>query len=299
MWRCRRPETLKALLAAASLLAGGVVEARVIEQVNLTLDSGRVLRAEIRTPVAASASASESAPLPAVMPAVMLFGGFRGAATVLDTVPPDLPIVAASFDYPFDPPRKFVFPDSFAHIPAMARGIDETFEGIRQLSAYLRARDDIDASRLSIVGASLGAPFATISAAELKLPGLVIVHGFGEVRQVLAHQLQRALERRWGAWTRWPAQGLANVLAWGFRLPQPERHARVLRDGQRALMIVAGDDELIPERATESLWTALQASGAKVERVDETGGHLRGIGDPRIGELVGTALDWMQRNDLR
>lgn len=290
MWRCRRLEVpLKASLAATLLLIAQTASARVIERVEFTLASGRILAAEMRYPANARGT----------LPAVMLFGGFRGAATVLDAVPQELPIVATSFDYPFDPPRDFVFPDTLRDVPAMARGIDETFEGIRRLSEHLRAREDIDDARITIVGASLGAPFATISAAEMKLPGLVIVHGFGEVRHVIGHQLARAAERRGIGWLRGPAQGFANLLTWGFRLPAPERYAPQLAGHQRALMIVAGDDELIPEHATETLWSALQMSDARVERIDEVGGHLRGIRDPRIGALVGTAMAWMRRNDLR
>lgn len=255
------------------------------EQLAFELASGRTLTAELRRP-------RQSAGQP--LPAVMLFGGFRGAATVLDAVPPELPLVAVSFDYPFDPPRRFRFPQSLADVPALGRGIDETFEGIRWLTAALRARPDIDAQRLSIVGASLGAPFATVSAAELELPGLVIVHGFGEVRQVIAHQFVRAFEPRWGGWVRWPAQGLATLLTWGYRLPAPERYARRLGTDQRALMLVAGDDELIPAVATESLWRALRSSAAHVERIDESGGHLRGGDDPRIASLVPIVLDWLR-----
>lgn len=286
MWRCRR---LEAGLLALLCLAAAPTDARQSETVVFTLDSGRRISAEIRRPAQADGP----------LPAVMLFGGFRGAATVLDAVPAAAPVVAASFDYPFDPPRRFVFPDSFAHVPAMARGIDETLEGIARLSAHLRDRADVDGARITIVGASLGAPFATISAAELALPGLVIVHGFGRIREVIGHQLAEAAERRGAGWLRWPAQGLANLLTWGLCLPAPERSASRLGGQQRALMIVAGDDELIPRAATASLWSALQASDARIERIDEAGGHLRGVHDPRIGELVGTAMDWMQRNDLR
>ncbi|MES0874965.1 alpha/beta hydrolase family protein [Sinimarinibacterium thermocellulolyticum] len=285
MWR-RRADVV---LTLALLMSAPAVSARVVERIDLALASGREIRIEIRRPM------HPDGPLPAVM----LFGGLRGAATVLDAVPQDLPIAAASFDYPFDPPRDFEFPGTLRHIPAMARGIDETFEGIRHLSAHLRARADIDGARITIVGASLGAPFATISAVELDLPGLVIVHGFGEIRRVIGHQLARAAGRAGHAWMRWPAQGFANLLTWGLRLPAPERYAPRLGAHQRALMIVAGDDELIPAHATETLWSALQASDARVERIDEPGGHLQGTSDPRIGELVAVAMDWMQRNDLR
>ena len=72
-----------------------------------------------------------------------------------------------------------------------------------------------------------------------------------------------------------------------------------LRATQRVLMIVAQDDELIPQPATEALWQALQRSQAQLERLDEAGAHLQGSRDPRIGGLVETALTWMGRVGLR
>lgn len=273
----------------AWLMAAPAVARTLVQRVDLPLSSGRVISAEIRRPADA----------PPVLPAVLLFGGFRGAATVLDAVPAGLSLVSASFDYPFDPPRRFEFPQSLAHLPALDRGIDQTIEGIGHLVAHLRARQDIDAQRLTIVGASLGAPFATIAAAELELPGLVIVHGFGDVRRVIAQQFIRKLAPRYGDWTRWPAWGLANALTWGFDLPAPEDYAARLRATQRVLMIVAQDDELIPQPATEALWQALQRSQAQLERLDEAGAHLQGSRDPRIGGLVETALTWMGRVGLR
>ncbi|HEY0973055.1 MAG TPA: dienelactone hydrolase family protein [Solimonas sp.] len=271
------------------LLCTPLLAAPRVERVAFTLDDGRRIEAELRGP------AGRDAPLPVVL----LFGGFRGAATVLDAVPSDLPLIAASFDYPFDPPRRFRFPQSFGDLPALKRGIDQTFEGIEQLVAHLRSRDDVDAQRITIVGASLGAPFAVISAAELDLPGVVLVHGFGEVRRVIAQQFIRKLEPRYGAWARAPSWGLANAITWGFRLPAPEDYASRLRASQRVLMITAGDDDLIPAQATETLWQSLQASQARVERVDQPGVHLRGTGDARIADLVGQALRWMGREGLR
>lgn len=282
-----RTECCVAVLALLTL-APAAAQQRV-ERIELALASGRTVTAEIRRPQ------QSSGPLPAIM----LFGGFRGAATVLDAVPADLPVAAASFDYPFDPPRRFRFPQSFGDLPAMDRGIEDSFEGIRHLVAHLRDRPDIDAQRITIVGASLGAPFAVISAAELDLPGLVVVHGFGDLRRVIAQQFIRKLEPRYGCWTRWPAWGLANALVWGFGLPAPEDHAPALRPGQRALMIVAGDDDLIPQQSTQVLWDALSQSRAEVDRIDHPGVHLQGTSDPRIGAMVTSALDWMQRVGLR
>ena len=288
----QRVQHASLLAATAALLWLGASTADAAQRrvsVPIPLDSGRVLEAQLRMP------ADSLGP----QPVVMLFGGFRGAATVLDAVPADLPLIAASFDYPFDPPRRFRFSQSFGDLPALARGIDETFEGIAKLTTALRARDDVDATRMTIVGASLGAPFAITAADRLDLPGVVIAHGFAELRRVIAHQFIRKLEPRYGAWTRAPAWGLANALVWGFGLPVTERHAAALRKNQRALMIVAEEDELIPRAATDTLWAALQESQARVQRDEHPGPHLQGSDDPRIAELVASALTWMRRVDLR
>lgn len=278
-----------ALLLLAWSAIATTAQAAVQERVELVLEDGRRLEVQLRKP------AGHTQPLPVVL----LFGGFRGAATVLDAVPAGLPLIAASFDYPFDPPRKFRFPHSLRDVPALDRGIDQTFEGIAALVAHLRTRADVDPQRITIVGASLGAPFAVISAAELALPGLVVVHGFGEVRRVIAHQFIRKLEPRLGVWVRAPAWSLANVLVWGYGLPSPERYAPRLQASQQALMIAAAEDDLIPRRATETLWKAMASSSARIERRDHPGDHLRGIRDPRIAELVATALDWMEQAQLR
>ncbi len=257
---------------------------------SLDLVSGRRIEARIRIPAVAAA---------APYPALMLFGGFRGAARVLEAVPEDVPLIVASFDYPFEAPRRFRFPQSLGDLPALGRGIDDTRDGIAQLTAHLRAHPKVDARRISIVGASLGAPFAVNAAVDLQLPGLILVHGFGDLRRVIAHQFVYKLEPRLGAWVRWPSWGLANALTWGLQLPRPESDARRLGPGQRVLMLNAQEDQRIPRQAVETLWQGLQASSAQVARRDHEGPHLQGIDDVRIKTLVAEALRWMAQEELR
>ena len=299
MWRFRGPSVVKAnpmhiaVLCAAIVVGGLSAPAWAhseLQHQRLELASGRTVEARIRIPVTAGA---------APYPALMLFGGFRGAARVLDAVPQDLPLIVASFDYPFDAPRRFRFPQSFADLPALGRGIDDTGDGIAQLTAHLRARPDVDAHRISIVGASLGAPFAVRAAADLQLPGVILVHGFGDLRRVIAHQFIHKLEPRLGVWVRWPSWGLANALAWGLGLPRPESDARRLGPEQRVLMLNAQDDQRIPRAAVEVLWHGLQASSAHVTRYDHEGTHLRGVNDARIDILVAETLSWMAQERLR
>ena len=101
----------------------------------------------------------------------MLFGGFQNAARVLERVQTDQPLVWATFDYPFTPPRKFRFPSSLKYAPEARAAIHGSFDGVVKLHQALKARGDVDPKRITVVGASAGAPFATVGAARSDIPG--------------------------------------------------------------------------------------------------------------------------------
>src|SRR5262245_46616689 len=94
--------------AQAHSLPPDVLKARVAqphyarESLQLALPDGRKLTAEIRVPGPRPLTDSENK-----LPAVLIFGGFVEAATVLDKFDPKFPLVLASFDYPYTPPRRF------------------------------------------------------------------------------------------------------------------------------------------------------------------------------------------------
>ncbi len=229
------------------------------------------------------------------LPAIILFGGFRSAAEVLDMLESDAPVIRASFPYPWQQPRKVHPGNVLGVIEDFGLAAERTFSGIRALVRALRARPEVDPQRLVIAGASAGAPFATIGAAQNGVPGLIVVQGYGDIVSVIARQFDLSLAPKYGAWVRWPSRWLAAFCVWYLDLPQPEAFAARLRPGQQAFMVTATDDERIPQAATEILWNALQGSGARVERLDLPGGHLRGAGDEKIGEILAHALAWMQR----
>ena len=256
----------------------------------LTLDSGRAVDARVLVPEQST---------DARMPAVMLFGGFERGASALDLIRTSRPTVLASFDYPLDVPEKARGMDYVRMLPAVRRGIRDSFDGIGKLHAYLATRPDVDPTRITIVGVSLGAPFAVVAAVDHDIPGLAVIHGFGRVNDVIAHQFIR----RWGGrergfWVEPAASLLGNVLTWYADIPQIDIRARNLRDHQRAWMLSAQDDELMPARATDALREGLDASAAQFEFETEPGGHLRGGDDPRIPALLGKAERWMARAGL-
>jgi dienelactone hydrolase len=259
------------------------------ETLTLTLDDGRALQATLRLP-------DEGA---GPWPALMLFGGFRHAAQVLDKVQSPRPLVWATFDYPFEPPRKFRFPSSLTHAPEARAAIHGSFEGIQKLYRALREHPRIDAARITVVGASAGAPFATVGAAREPIPGVILVQGMGDVPLVIGHLIARKYKAKYGDWIETPAHWLGRWINWYCEIPDIAAAARQLRASQKVLMVTATQDDFIPPKATEALWEGLEDSHALHERIDLPGLHL-GVGDDsaRIAEILRQSMAWMERHGL-
>lgn len=255
----------------------------------LTLDSGREVAVRLR----------RDAPAKAPQPAIILLGGFQRGGGAIDLVQTEWPVIWVGMDYPYDPPRKFIFPGSLRSLPDFSTAVDETLEALRKLVAQLRARPDVDAERIVIIGASAGAPFATIAGAQAQIPGVIIVQGFGDLPGVIAHQFILRWQPKYGDWVVRPAHWLASALVWGLGLPHPEHYARQYTSAQQVLYIQAADDKRIPSRATQALWEAIGDSGAARERRTLDGGHLGG-GDTQalIDDMLRVGVQWMEDSDL-
>ena len=275
------------LLAVATAVAAPAGAAD--EKIPLTLDDGRTVEATVRIPEAAEGK----------LPALMLFGGFRSAARVLDKVQTPRPIVWATFDYPFEPPRKFSFPRSLAHAPEARAAIHGSFDGIGKLYEALARHPRVDASRITVAGASAGAPFATVAAARNPIPGVLLVQGMGDVPAVIGNLIARKYRAKYGDWVRWPAKWLALWIDWYCDIPDMAAQARRLRSSQKVLMITATQDDFVPKAASEALWQALEQSDAAHERIDIEGIHL-GVGDDRerIADILERSMRWMQKEGL-
>lgn len=268
--------------------AAGYIE----ERLDLQLDSGRVVRARVLRPADASS--------PAKLPAIMLFGGFETGAAALDLVQPTQATLLASFDYPLEMPgRGAGLVGILKRLPAARRGIHDSLEAMGLLYRQLAARADVDPGRISIIGVSLGAPFAVVAAADHGVPGLGLIHGFADVPQVIAHRLIERWAPERSTWAQAPIRALAWALCGYAGVPDIAAAAARLQAHQRAWMLSAADDDLIPASATASLHRGLAASDASVEFETEPGGHLRGEDDPRIPQLLARGEAWLERAGLR
>ncbi len=233
-----------------------------------------------------------------LLPVVYLFGGFEEAARVLDLIHPKRPIAVASFDYPFHAPRRFEFLKSFGQITEARRAIELTLEGIPAFHAEIAKKYPwIDPARVVIAGASFGAPFAVRAAAESDVfRGLVVVHGFGQIRSTVAHVIHKSWKRKMHPLLAAPMSWLA-ATAVSIVLPVPdiEADAEKLRPGQRVLALEALDDQFVPEPARRSLERSLKRSQARVEWVGLPGDHLQPGSGALIDDLIQRVSSWIDR----
>ena len=277
---------------AAALLAAVLVPPAASgseERLTLRLASGTQVQVRLlRT--------SESA---GPLPAVVVLGGLERGAGVVDLVPRTADTVLVGFDYPFALPREVRLTEVVSLARTLTQGIAETLETVGRLQTLLAARRDIDPARLTIVGVSLGAPFAVIGAAEHDFRGLVIIDGFGDVPRTLRHQFARRWRERYGAVLGEALAWLAQKAAlWLVDLPDLEGAARRLRADQRVYMVNAQDDEFVPEESRRSLREALRRSRAQLTVQTTPGRHVRGTDEQAVAQLYELARSWMGRQGL-
>lgn len=232
------------------------------------------------------------------LPVVFLFGGFQEAAHVLDLIQSPRPVMLVSFDYPYDAPRKFRFPESIKELPRVKNTILDTRDAISLVLDELLKRKDVNPKRVSIIGASLGAPFAVMAASrDSRFKGLVLLHGFAKVEETIAFQF----ERKWKQWG-WLASALSWCLAkiaWTYvGLEKIEDLAPRLQAHQEVLLIHAQSDEFLPPGASESLSSSIKASKAHVTEQVMSGGHLGPGANQQIQQMLRRVENWMLKYNL-
>ncbi len=263
------------------------------ESFSFALADGTQLNAQVQRPVLDVASGNHALPL------VLIFGGFQDAAKVLSFFKTADPAVFATFDYPFVAERRFHFPQSLFLVSDAKRTVHQTLEGILLFRKILVDRGGVDPRRCSIIGASMGAPFALVSGArDPGFSGVVLIHGFGNAPEVITHQLNRSWIPKVGGWIRPLTWMMGQSAGLYLGLGALEDYALQFQEQQKILMISAERDSFVPRETSDSLWEALQKSKAQVERVMMSGDHVQPGAQDLVDELVKNSTQWMKKNQL-
>lgn len=260
-------------------LAGGEAGAPVTE-VTLVSDTGLEVRARIR-----SVGHNDGVR----RPAMIVLGGYKLGSGVVEVPDTTGGVVLASLEYPFDlrdRPRGA----AWAREALRIRGqMVETPSAVLLLAQYLYVRGDVDPDRVSILGASLGAPFAVAAAAtDRRLAGVVLLDGGGDIGRLMEGVLEREVPR-------WAVRPLAEVTALLLAPLEPTRYAEALAP-RPLLMLNAEGDEAIPRASALALYHAARRPKQIAWRAT---GHVALSEEDVIEDLMDETLVWMRKQGLR
>lgn len=279
-WFLRDPEpifaarrgALVAVDSASPLTEGEVRETRY----RLTGSSGLEFELAVREPI--------RSPGPTVRRTLFLIlGGHKRGAAAGALLGDTRGAIVASLAYPFAGNADAKGVALLAEVPAIRRALYDTPPAVSLALDHLLARSDVDPGRVELVGASFGAPFATIAAArDPRVSRLWLAHGGGRPLLVI----ERGLEREIGpAVLRWPVALLADLLASGPRFAPERWIGRVAP--RPVVMLNALEDERVPRESVDALWAAAREPR---EMVWLPGQHMMGSRPEVLRALVDSVM---------
>ncbi len=243
------------------------------QDVELAATSGLRVELAIRRPAGDEAT-------PIRRPVFIVLGGAVRGKDAGKLIGDTRGAIFASLKYPYDGKLKATGAmEVLAQVPAIRRAFYDTPPAVQLALDYLLARPDVDSTRVELVGASFGAPFAAIAAArDTRVTRLWLAHGGGDSYALLEHNLQRDIPN---ATLRAPLAHLADVLISGPRFTPEAWVGRVAP--RPVIMLNAEDDEQIPRASVELLYAA---AGAPKELVWLPGQHMQGNRPEVIEALI-------------
>jgi hypothetical protein len=187
------------------------------------------------------------------LPVLVVLGGHRTGSAAVELFGEVGERAVIALDYPYNGPQRVKgLGQSLRAIPLIRKAFLDTPPAVSVAVDWLHDQPWVDTSRIVMVGASLGVPFAAAAAArDHRLSGLLLVHGAADNRL----WLQQNIASRIGAGLLQPAT--ATLLHWLAYGPVFRTKEHVAAVSPRPVLIVgAREDERTPSGQTEDLYDA-------------------------------------------
>jgi hypothetical protein len=214
------------------------------------------------------------------LPVLVVLGGHRTGSAAVELFGEVGERAVVALDYPYNGPRSVKgLVESAQAVPLIRKAFLDTPPAVSLALDWLHDQPWADTSRIVMVGASLGVPFATTAAArDKRLSGLLLVHGAADNRLWLQQNLDRRMNLRF------LQPVMATLMHWLAYGPVFRTEERVAAVAPRPVLIVgAREDERVPAGQTEVLFDA--AREPKMLRWTE-GRHL----DPARSDVIEAVL---------
>jgi hypothetical protein len=214
------------------------------------------------------------------LPVLIVLGGHRTGSDAIGLFGEVGERAVVALDYPYSGPERIRgLIQSAKAIPWIRQAFLDTPPAVSLVLDWLHEQPWVDTSRIVMVGASLGVPFATKAAVrDERLTGLLLVHGAADNRLWLQKNVARRID------TEILKPLTATLLHWLAYGPLFDTAANVAAVTPRPVLVVgARDDERTPAGQTEALFEA--ANEPKLLRWTE-GQHVQPGRTDIIDELL-------------
>jgi hypothetical protein len=201
----------------------------------------------------------------------LIYAGAKTRDKILTLIPERSDLVLVSVQYPYDSPDGLLEHLRWPH--HIRQAAFRTVAGGMLALSFLHGDEHLDIDRLTVIGVSVGVPFATMHGAlDERVPTVVLIHGGGD----LPAQVRAIAEPRWIAT---PASVMAAILFVTF---EPLRYVGRIAP-RKLVMIAARHDTMLPLETIEKLYA--RAREPK-EMIWTESGHVRSKDTDLIADIV-------------
>jgi fermentation-respiration switch protein FrsA (DUF1100 family) len=182
-------------------------------------------------------------------PAIILLGGKATGKYAIDYAIDIEDVIIIAPDYPYEPRASYTLLQFLSDVPEIRQAFMDMIPSVMLVTDYLSRREDVDSSKIVLLGYSFGAPFVPVLIANDRRPAVAaIVYGGGNLGSLIRHNVARYE----GSLAGWFVGGLAAFLLHPLA---PMRYIEHVSPTP-LVMINGTHDEQVPRENTEALYDA-------------------------------------------
>jgi dienelactone hydrolase len=230
-------------LAQVDVIESAVDSGQLSELLQLHSSSGLAVRARVIRPVSPASR----------LQVLVVLGGHRTGSDAARLFGRVGQRAVVALDYPYDGPEKVSgFGQVLEAVPLARRAFTDTPPATSLLVDWILEQHWADTERLFVVGASLGVPFAALTAArDKRISGAMLVHGAADNLAWIETQVARRNDAKI------LHRPLATIIYWLAYGPTFDTAANVAKIAPRPVIVIgARADERTPAGQTEALYAA-------------------------------------------
>lgn len=182
-------------------------------------------------------------------PVIILLGGKATGKYAVNYALDITGVIIIAVDYPYTPRETYTILNFLRDVPAIRNALIDMVPSVMLVTDYLLAREDVDTTRIVLLGYSFGAPFVPcIVAHDRRLAVAAMVYGGGDLRSLIVHNVRR-----------YESEAIAQFVGalGGFLLRPLEPMRYIERVTPTPLIMINGtNDEQVPRYNAELLYNA-------------------------------------------